>query len=227
MENSALFITDEVYGNRLLDSLSTFGFAPRTHGIENVMQFIDKSYIGFCILHITSDVTKYKLLATELRDAFPNLVIVAIFEMITNDATVMDLLQYGCNFVVTYPYSLPVVAKMCIMNDIFFTPKISKKRTLKFGNVVLDQDARILSIGDIDLHTIPRMAANVLAMLMTNGSSMTLRRSLLVNIWHADNYYTSRSLDGNIATLRKILTGSNVRIELVKSRGYYLREVVE
>ena len=73
MENSALFITDEINNNRLLDSLSTFGFMPRTHGIENVMQFIDKSYIGFCILHITSDVTKYKLLSTELRDAFQTL----------------------------------------------------------------------------------------------------------------------------------------------------------
>lgn len=106
------------------------------------------------------------------------------------------------------------------------SPAISVGGKRKCGSIVLDADARTVSIDGVPL-TLTRKEFDLLQMLMNNCGHVLSRASLLENVWGWDFAGNTRTVDAHVQTLRqKIASASSEAasvIETVRGVGYIIR----
>ncbi|MEK6648173.1 MAG: response regulator transcription factor [Actinomycetota bacterium] len=96
----------------------------------------------------------------------------------------------------------------------------SGPRPLKFGALIIDSAARVVTVGDsaVDL---TRTEFDLLECMAENPKSVFSREKLLELVWGGDWYGDIHVVDVHIGHLRKKLTGAGMAEEVIRTvRGY-------
>ena len=97
-----------------------------------------------------------------------------------------------------------------------------KKNLLLMGEYIFNVDKQILQYKTI-IYKLTAREGQILEKLYEQKGRLVPRKSLLEELWGANDFFTSRSLDVFINRLRKILShDSNVKIETMRGRGFLL-----
>jgi DNA-binding response OmpR family regulator len=92
---------------------------------------------------------------------------------------------------------------------------------MRIGDLVIDNERRYAKVKEMDL-ILRTQEFDLLLTLVENHGRVLSREQLLEKAWGFDYFGQTRTVDVHIAHLRKILSGSCVRIETVTGVGYRL-----
>ena len=102
-------------------------------------------------------------------------------------------------------------------------PPSAQSPRLACGDVWLDPATREAGSGEEAL-TLTSTEFAILELLLRNGSTVTSRRSIAVQVWDEEAAAVgSNTIDVHIARLRSKLAGGGARVETVRGHGYRIR----
>jgi len=93
------------------------------------------------------------------------------------------------------------------------------RRPIHIDTLIIDRDRRKVTIDDKEV-SLRTQQFNLLETLAENLGRVLSREQLLEYAWGIDFFGQTRTVDVHIAHLRKILAGSNIKIETVTGIGY-------
>ena len=226
----------------LVEDDSSFGFLLRDYlllnnykvtyaadGVEGLDKFKKGKY-NLCILDVMMPKKDGFTLAQEIKEIDPSVPIV----FLTARSLKEDILKgykSGAYDYLTKPFDTEVLlykVKAIIERSILIKHKLdgAKKdqHTFKIGNIDFDSKKRTLKINDKEFILSPK-ENELLKMLCTRLNEVTPRELALTEIWHDNNYFTSRSMDVYISKLRKRLK-NDPNVEIINIHGSGFRLIV-
>lgn len=97
-----------------------------------------------------------------------------------------------------------------------------KVATLSFGDLILQEELRVLRIGSHEFKLTKR-ECELLYEFIIRQNEVVNRKEILIKLWGREDIYTTRSMDVYLAKIRKILAYSNsVQLESVYGEGHRL-----
>jgi DNA-binding response OmpR family regulator len=113
-----------------------------------------------------------------------------------------------------------IQAVMRRTNAILYT--LENKRIIHIGEYIFNADKQILHYKN-DTCKLSGRETLILTKLCENKGKLILREEILEEIWNVNDFFTSRSLDVFINTLRKRLARDpRVKIETIRGKGFIL-----
>jgi DNA-binding response OmpR family regulator len=106
------------------------------------------------------------------------------------------------------------------MKDILSVPE--KKKIVHLGEYIFNIEKQILQYED-NIYKLSGRETQILARLCEQTGKLILRKHLLEEFWKVNDFFTSRSLDVFVSTLRKRLAHDpHIKIETVRGKGLLL-----
>lgn len=106
-------------------------------------------------------------------------------------------------------------------------PDILENDTLTFGDLTLDTNSALLTIGD-DVKTLPMKEARLLETLIQNSDKIVSKDFLLDTVWGLETEAAENTVEIYIHYLRKKISGSrHAKIVTQRGLGYKLKEVFD
>lgn len=106
-------------------------------------------------------------------------------------------------------------------------PDILENDTLTFGDLTLDTNSALLTIGD-DVKTLPMKEARLLEILIQNSDKIVSKDFLLDTVWGLETEAAENTVEIYIHYLRKKISGSrHAKIVTQRGLGYKLKEVFD
>jgi two-component system, OmpR family, response regulator len=198
-----------------------FSVVPAGNGEEGLKLFREKNF-DLCLLDVMMPKMDGFTVAKKIRaqnDSIP-------FIFLTAKVMLEDRLQglkLGADDYVTKPFSMEELI-LRINAILKRTQKIGDQSNSSYslGSYLFDYESRILKFKDEE-HKLTSKEAELLRILCIHKNQILERSVALNNIWSADNYFTSRSMDVYITKLRNYLKNdASVEIVNVHGTGYKL-----
>ncbi|HST68050.1 MAG TPA: response regulator transcription factor [Solirubrobacterales bacterium] len=145
--------------------------------------------------------------------------------MLTARGTEMDKivgLELGADDYVVKPFSAAEVISRIRAVLRRSRPREAEAQPLRVGELVLDPAARIATLGGERLD-LSRKEFDLLAALMRNGGRVVKRDDLMAEVWDANWYGSTKTLDVHVGWLRRKLGDSPTEptyIETVRGVGF-------
>jgi len=145
--------------------------------------------------------------------------------MLTARGTEMDKivgLELGADDYVVKPFSAAEVISRIRAVLRRSRPREGEEQSLQVGDLVLDPAARIATLGEERLD-LSRKEFDLLAVLMRNGGRVVKRDDLMAEVWDANWYGSTKTLDVHVGWLRRKLGDSPtdpIYIETVRGVGF-------
>jgi two-component system, OmpR family, response regulator RegX3 len=145
--------------------------------------------------------------------------------MLTARGTEMDKivgLELGADDYVVKPFSAAEVISRIRAVLRRSRPRGAEGQPLRVGELVLDPAARIATLGEERLD-LSRKEFDLLAVLMRNGGRVVKRDDLMAEVWDANWYGSTKTLDVHVGWLRRKLGDSSTAptyIETVRGVGF-------
>ena len=93
--------------------------------------------------------------------------------------------------------------------------------TIVVGDVSIDRHARRVRVNGVEVEFRPK-EFDLLTLLATSAGTAVLRDRIMSEVWDADWYGSTKTLDMHVSSLRKKLAGASVRITTLRHVGYRL-----
>jgi len=141
------------------------------------------------------------------------------------EADVVLALEAGADDYVTKPIGVAELRSRVRAVLRRMRPAGPAREVLRHGDLVLDPDARLVKVGDTELH-LTYSEFEVLHALLAAGGGLRSRQELLRAIFGNDAFRDPRAIDVHVHHLREKLTeggGSGDVIATVRGAGYRLR----
>ncbi|HKO39102.1 MAG TPA: response regulator transcription factor [Solirubrobacterales bacterium] len=145
--------------------------------------------------------------------------------MLTARGTEMDKivgLELGADDYVVKPFSAAEVISRIRAVLRRSRPREAEGQPLRVGDLVLDPAARIATLSEERLD-LSRKEFDLLAVLMRNGGRVVKRDDLMAEVWDANWYGSTKTLDVHVGWLRRKLGDSPtdpIYIETVRGVGF-------
>ena len=164
------------------------------------------------------------------KDAMPNLVGGMPVVLISSSATENNIarsLHYQADEFLIEPISVDEIVKT-IDSSIDSRLQSDRKHILAIGDLVLNKETLIVTWRNKKLALYPQQV-RLLEFLMINPKRPITRMELLNNIWNADTYIDSRTIDRNIKRIRDAFKRETKRdpIRTVRRVGYVFNDQFE
>ena len=222
-----LLVEDDAnFGAILRDYLQLNGYSVQLarNGLEGFEKF-RKSQFDLCVLDVMMPYKDGFTLAKEIRAKNKEIPLV----FLTAKSMKEDVLQgykIGADDYLTKPFDSEI-----LLQKIEVLLKRSKSQSFKpngevhfnIGTFHFNSRLRTLSYkNDAPISLSPK-ESQLLYLLVQNKDDLLTREQALTQIWHDDNYFTSRSMDVYIAKLRKYLKKDpSVEITNIHGEGFRL-----
>jgi len=91
---------------------------------------------------------------------------------------------------------------------------IKTKNSIDFENCVYDPNQRLLFYKDIQVAKLSEKTGGILEVLAMNYGKLVKRELILEKVWLKSDYFSSRSMDVYVSTLRKILKSNKIDVKI-------------
>ncbi len=216
---------DPNFGMLLKDflELNDYDIDLATDGEEGLKMFKDGDY-HLCVTDVMMPKMDGFTMAKKIRDIDDQ---IPLF-FLTAKALKEDVLRgysLGADDYITKPFDTQVfLAKVKSTLKRFQQQEIAQPDKISFGIFDYDSKLRILKSPTNSSKLSPK-ENELLKMLLQFKNDLMPREKALTQIWHDNNYFTSRSMDVYIAKIRKLLKEDNT-IELDNIHGEGFRLIV-
>jgi DNA-binding response OmpR family regulator len=102
----------------------------------------------------------------------------------------------------------------------------ASEKAVRLGDVTVDPLRRQVTVGEREVE-LRRKEFDLLAAMVRQAEIVLSREQLLDQVWGYDYYGRTRTVDAHIASLRRKIAGSEVRIETVTGVGYRIIAAVD
>ena len=226
-DKNILLVEDDVNFGAILNDflkLHSYNVTLAKNGIEGLEKF-KKNDFGLCILDVMLPFKDGFTLAKEIREINKDVPLFFLTAKTLKD-DVLKGYKIGADDYLTKPFDSDI-----LLQKIEVLLKRTQSQNFKpNGEVHFDIGAfhfnsrlRTLSYKNNAPISLSPKESQLLFLLVQNKDDLLTREQALTQIWHDDNYFTSRSMDVYIAKLRKYLKQDpSVEITNIHGEGFRL-----
>ncbi|WP_370449484.1 response regulator transcription factor [Apibacter sp. HY039] len=220
---------DPSFGAVLKDylSLNDYDVTLAVDGEDGLKKFKAESF-DICLTDVMMPKKDGFTLAKEIIDINPDVPI--IFLTAKNmRGDILTGYKLGANDYITKPFDTEVLiykinAVLQRISNISISKEKEEKEIYEISNFVFNTKLRLLEVKDKKYKLSPK-ENELLKLLCLYKNDLMTRDEALTKIWQNNNYFTSRSMDVYIASLRKYLK-EDQNIEIVNIHGEGFRMLV-